>query len=267
MEKKTIQIGKATIVYKIYGQGKPVFLLHGFGEAGFVWNEPVRFLQSSYQLIVPDLPGCGDSQEIEQQSMESLAAILHRIADAEKITSFILIGHSMGGYIGLAFAELFPQYLSGFGLFHSTAYPDSEEKKATRKKGIEFIRQNGAFNFLKTTVPSLFSPDTSQNNPLLIEDFIQKLKPFSSQTLITYYEAMMARPDRTAILRNSKFPILFIIGEYDNATPKNDMLAQAHIPENTYIHIFRSSGHMGILEEPVKANEALNYFINNCYAD
>ena len=110
-------------------------------------------------LIVPDLPGAGKSDMIDDMSMEGMAEMLKAIIDKEKISSFVLIGHSMGGYITLAFAEKYPQYLIKFGLFHSTAYADNEEKKAIRRKGIDFIKEHGAFEFLKNTTPNLFSPD------------------------------------------------------------------------------------------------------------
>src|ERR1041384_7943248 len=104
-------------------------------------------------------------------SMEGMAEVLKIIFDKENIqvsdsefppsaSGAVLIGHSMGGYITLAFVEKYSNYLSAFGLFHSTAFPDTEEKKITRSKGIEFIKEHGAFEFLKTSTPNLFSPIT-----------------------------------------------------------------------------------------------------------
>jgi pimeloyl-ACP methyl ester carboxylesterase len=173
----------------------------------------------------------------------------------------MLISHSMGGYISLAFAEKYPQYLAGLGLFHSTAYPDTEEKKATRRKGIEFIVQHGAFEFLKNTSPNLFSPVSKLENQSLISNFIQSLTNFSPESLVSYYQAMINRPDRTNVLINSKVPILFIIGEYDNAIPFSDMLKLCSLPEKSYIHIFRKSGHMGMLEEADLSNNMLEKYI------
>jgi pimeloyl-ACP methyl ester carboxylesterase len=172
-----------------------------------------------------------------------------------------LIGHSMGGYITLAFVEKYPEYLNAFGLFHSSAFADSDEKKSNRRKGIEFIEQHGAFEFLKTTMPNLFSPHSKTENPKLIEDFILGLSSFSPAALVSYYNAMMQRPDRTGVLKKARVPVLFIMGKYDNAVPLEDILQQCHLPEKSYIHILEKSGHMGMLEQPDKSNRVLEKFL------
>src|SRR3989337_1733397 len=159
---KEIEITGKKIVYQLRGKGKPVMLVHGFGETGNVWKNQVAFLKDSFQLIVPDLLGSGQSEMIDDMTMEGMAEILKDIIDAEYpqvLTSrgfrMAMIGHSMGGYITLAFAKKYSNYLTAFGLFHSSAYADSDEKKAFRKKSIEFILKNGAFEFLKTSTPNL----------------------------------------------------------------------------------------------------------------
>jgi hypothetical protein len=101
-------------------------------------------------------------------------------------------------------------------------FADTEEKKETRKKGIEFIKQHGAFEFLKTVTPNLFSPNSKLQSRFLsgpnsIDRFINSLKDFTPGALISYYEAMMNRPERTSILKNTKNPVLFIAGEHDIA--------------------------------------------------
>lgn len=269
MNKEIIIAGKK-IRYRVTGAGKRVLLVHGFGETGDVWNNQAGYLQTKAQLIVPDLPGSGASDSIDNMSMEGMADVLKIILDTElsdndsssgQAEGVVLIGHSMGGYISLAFAEKYPNYLNAFGLFHSTAYADTDEKKATREKGISFINEHGAFEFLKTTSPNLFSSFTKSANQSLIDNFIQSLNNFSSKSLVSYYRAMINRPDRTQILTNSKIPMLFIMGETDNAIPFQDMLKQSHLPEKSYIHILRKSGHMGMLEEADSSNNMLEKFI------
>lgn len=176
-----------------------------------------------------------------------------------------LIGHSMGGYITLAFAEKYPALLNGFGLFHSTAYADSEEKKETRKKGIEFIKKNGAFAFLKTSIPNLYSPVTKKLNPQLIAYQIERSHKFSGAALVNYYRSMMQRPDRTEILKNSRLPVLFILGKYDNAVPLKDGLEQCSLPDLAYIHVLENAGHMGMREEPAESNQILRNYLKNLH--
>ena len=298
------------IFYRIIGSGKPVVLIHGFGEDGEVWRPPQTHpkagpsdaqsslfedfsLASKFKFIIPDLPGSGQSEMIDDMSMEGMAEVIKNIIDAEaplnppqggtldsdnsnKQDSFknseyqnppsegreaCIIGHSMGGYITLAFAEKYPGNLSAFGLFHSSAFADSEEKKATRRKGIDFINQHGAFEFLKTSILNLFSPQTKAEHPELIDEQVAAAHNFLPAVLVSYYEAMIKRPDRTELLRKATAPVLFIMGKYDAAVPIEDGLKQCHLPEKSYIHILQKSGHMGMLEEADKSNRALNNFL------
>ena len=144
---KTISYQDKKIFYRSVGSGDPVMLVHGFGEDGNVWDKQVEYLERNYHLIVPDLPGSGRSEIIDNMSMEEMAEVLHVIIHEENIDKCIVIGHSMGGYITLALVESYWNHVSAFGLFHSSAFADSEEKKETRKKGIEFIKQHGFCRF------------------------------------------------------------------------------------------------------------------------
>lgn len=249
------------IYYHTEGNGRPVILIHGFGEDGQVWTEQVNYLKDKFRLIVPDLPGSGKSEIIDDMSIESLAEVIHSIIHEENIEACPVIGHSMGGYITLALAEKYWNHVSAFGLFHSTAYADSEEKKAVRRKGIDFIKQHGAFEFLKTTIPNLFSQQSKDEKVQEINKFINGQNNFSSEALLSYYVAMMARPDRTEMLQKAAVPVLFIMGKYDNAVPMGDSLKQCYLPEKSYIHILRKSGHMGMLEEKERCNEILEKFL------
>lgn len=263
---KELQYKNKKIFYRIIGNGKPVVLIHGFGENGEVWNNPVEFLKNKFKLIISDLPGSGQSEMIDDMSMEGIAEVIHSIIHEENIEVCPVIGHSMGGYITLALVEKYWNHVSAFGLFHSTAYPDNEEKKATRRKGIEFINQHGAFEFLKTTIPNLFSQKTKNENPEIINEFIESLHNFSGPALVSYYESMIKRPDRTEMLQKATVPVLFIMGKYDNAVPLEDGLKQCHLPEKSYIYILQNSGHMGMLEEKEKSNEILDKFLREEYS-
>jgi pimeloyl-ACP methyl ester carboxylesterase len=256
MQEHNLQLNGKNVFYRASGQGPAVVLVHGFAEDGSVWQHQYGVLEDC-RLIVPDLPGSGRSELIEDVSMEALADWLHQLTQAIELGPFFLIGHSMGGYVALAFAERYPEALSGLGLFHSTAYPDTEEKKQTRRKGIAFMEQNGAFEFLKTATPNLYSPFTKANHPELISTQLEAIKDFSAGSLIAYYRAMMERPDRTAVLRSITVPVLFILGRSDAAVPLADGLKQCHLPLLSSVHILENSGHMGMQEETAKANQAL----------
>jgi pimeloyl-ACP methyl ester carboxylesterase len=277
---KVFQYQHKKITYRIIGSGKPVMLVHGFGEDGQVWrnqapsNSPQggelassqcqlieNSLLNKFQFIIPDLPGSGQSELIDDMSMDGMAEVLHAIIHEEDIDRCTVIGHSMGGYITLALAEKYWNHLNAFGLFHSSSFADSEEKKTTRRKGIDFINQHGAFEFLKTATPNLFSQQTKDEKPELVDEQIALLHNFLPQALVSYYEAMIQRPERTEILQQTTVPVLFIIGKYDAAIPPEDSLKQSHLPEKSYIHSLQHSGHMGMLEEPVECNQILEKFL------
>ncbi|MER3499341.1 MAG: alpha/beta hydrolase [Chitinophagaceae bacterium] len=258
---KILEYEGRKIFYRNVGKGMPLMLVHGFGEDGEIWNNQLSFLKDGFNLIIPDLPGSGRSEMISDMGMEGMAELLNAIATSENFEKFTLIGHSMGGYISLAFAEKYSNRLNGFGLFHSSAYADSDEKKATRKKGIDFIQQHGSYDFLKTAIPVLFSPDSQSRIPNSINQLIERGRNFSPAALVSYYEAMMQRPERLNVLKNSRVPVFFIIGKYDNAVPMKDSLAQCHLPRISYIHILENSGHMGMLEEVEKSVTALKQYL------
>lgn len=242
--------------------GAPLVLLHGFAEDNLVWEKQLP-LAKDHPLIIPDLPGSGQSSPLAGgASMEALADTVTAILDAEGISQCILVGHSMGGYVTLAVAEKYPQRLKAIGLFHSTAYGDSEEKKANRRKGIEFIRKNGAAPFIRQSVPNLFTEANRKINPGIISTLIDRYSHFDPNSLVDYYEAMIQRPDRTSVLRSFPRPVLFIIGEQDTAVPLEHALQQCHLPGLSYIHILPESAHMGMWENTDHSNSILQSFIN-----
>jgi pimeloyl-ACP methyl ester carboxylesterase len=146
MQEKQINHPHYQLSYCVYGKGTPVLLLHGYGEDSQIWNNQIEYLSTHCLLIVPDLPGSGKSsitakgkeEWLPNLRIESLAHSMNEILIAENLAACILLGHSMGGYISLAFAELYPSKILALGLVHSTAYADSDEKKLLEKKVFSF---------------------------------------------------------------------------------------------------------------------------------
>jgi pimeloyl-ACP methyl ester carboxylesterase len=173
-----------------------------------------------------------------------------------------MLGHSMGGYITLAFAEKYPGKLKAFGLINSTAFADSEEKKQTRQRAIDTIGQYGAFSFLKTTIPSLFGGQFKQEHPEKVEALTADDRSFTKEALQQYYRAMMNRPDRRSLLEDNPLPVLFITATEDAPAPMNDILLQAGLPDKSYIHILKNVGHMSMWEAPDAVNSHILAFIS-----
>lgn len=261
METWQLDVDGKTLFVRSFGDGLPVVLLHGFGEDGQVWTDLAETIKGC-RLLVPDLPGSGLSAAVADMSMEGIARTLQQALQQLAITHCTLIGHSMGGYIALAFLEAFPQQVMALGLFHATTYADSEDKKATRRKGIAFINTHGAGRFLETTTPNMFAPVTQQEQPELIRRHLETVRHADDAAMVAYYEAMMQRPDRTFLLRQNKIPWLFVVGRHDNAVPVADSLQQVHIPLMSYVYLLERSGHMGMLEEPEQSRNLLQTFLD-----
>jgi pimeloyl-ACP methyl ester carboxylesterase len=262
---KSYQHKSTEIFYQDIGHGAPVLLLHGFGEDSRVWHHQVDFLKDYCRLIIPNLPGSGktidNGNPLIASSIEEMAETIFALMVFISTKPFIVLGHSMGGYITLAIAEKHAEKLTGFGLIHSTAFADSDEKKATRHKGISFIQKNGAYSFLQTATPGLFTEGYKNEHADKVEELIEQGKNFASQSLVSYYEAMIARPDRTSVLKQSKVPVLFIVGKDDKAVPMEDALQQVPLPNVSYVHILKNSAHMGMWEETGLMNQYLLEFI------
>jgi pimeloyl-ACP methyl ester carboxylesterase len=263
---KSFRYHDATISYNVYGSGMPVMLLHGFAEDHSIWNKQVDGLSRLYQLIIPDLPGSGKSDLLEGENfrMEAYAACVNALLVHEKIEGLVMLGHSMGGYITLAFAERYPAKLKGFGFVHSTAFEDSEEKKAMRRKGIKMMEEYGAFSFIKNTTPNLFSEKFKKEQPAQVNAVIEAAKDFTVAALTQYYNAMLNRRDRKNVLVESTRPVLFIAGTDDAAAPLRDVLEQVHLPRVSYIHVINNVGHMGMIEAPGEVNKHLLQFLDLC---
>jgi pimeloyl-ACP methyl ester carboxylesterase len=246
---------------------KTIVLLHGFGEDHKVFESQQEALSPYYQVFAPDLPGSGLLNQYPWPdasiSIEWLADWLDVFLVSKGITKCIMLGHSMGGYITLAFAEKFPEKLEAFGLIHSTAFADSEEKKEVRRKAILFIKDKGSYAFLKTAIPNLFGKAFAAQKPATIQLLIGDAKNFTPDSLEQYYTAMISRPERTKVLQNATTPVLIIAGEEDLAAPLPDLLKQASMPKKCHFHVLKDTGHMGMLERPLEMNEILLNFMKS----
>jgi len=266
MTRKSIQLKNSQIFYTVAGKGSPVVLIHGFAEDSDVWKYQLDILSEQFQLIIPDLPGSGASALIEDMSIEGMAACVQEIIWQElgrdsKSPMPIVIGHSMGGYITLALAHKNAGMLAGFGLFHSTAFADNEEKKTNRRRSIEFMQTHGSYEFIKQSAPNLFAEENRIEKTGMVEDLISRYGNFDTAALIAYYEAMIERPDRTAVLQSFDQPVLFIIGKQDKAIPFEDSMKQCHLPQLATVQILENAAHMGMWEEKEKSSQALLSFL------
>jgi pimeloyl-ACP methyl ester carboxylesterase len=258
--RKNIFVGAHRIAVSSFGRGKtPLVLLHGFCENQAVWRTILPKMTNK-RVILIDLPGFGESDMLPKGAqMTDFADILQQVFQQLNVEKVVLVGHSMGGYVALAFAEKFPKMLVGLGLFHSHPFEDSPERKGFRQKAIEFIRQNGLELYCRQLFPALFAPGFSEKNPEPLQTLTQIARKFDPEGVIRAIEAMINRTDLKAVLKKISCPVLFVVGEKDGLLPTDQLLAQTHLAKRADIHFLKNIGHMGMFEA---TNETARIFLN-----
>ncbi len=236
---------KKKIAYKESGKGTPVLFIHGFCEDAQMWNSFVEPFEG-YRIIQMDLSGFGESFLLQEHSLVAMASAVKALLDALNIQKCILIGHSMGGYVGLEFAAQYQGRLLGLGLFHSHPYTDTEEVKERRLKSIKFIQRNGHIHFVKQLVPNLFSEE--YNNEFIKNRLIFRASKLAPECIIAATEAMLNRNDHTQTLEDIDYPVLLIIGKKDYAIPYEWSEKMMQLPKVAQIEILPKVGHMGMFE-------------------
>ncbi|MEO0724146.1 MAG: alpha/beta hydrolase [Bacteroidota bacterium] len=255
----------AKVAYKVEGKGTPVVLLHGFCEDHQVWEDFKQdLLEEKYRVITIDLPGFGQSEVVRPVSIKYYAETVLAVLDEKKLNEVILVGHSMGGYTALAVAELAPERIQGLGLFHSHPYADSKAKQEARHKQANFIRRQGHQLYVKQLVPKLFPAKYGLSHPFDLDKLIHRAARYEAEGIIAGLEAMANRLDRTAVLRQAKVPVLFIVGEEDTAVPPEASRDQLSLPAVAQIHVLENVGHMGMIEARRKTQLMVRQFVEFC---
>jgi pimeloyl-ACP methyl ester carboxylesterase len=251
-----------SVFYTDSGKGFPVVFIHGFCESHELWNDFIEPFTKHFRVLTIDLPGFGKSLLPESDfSIDTVGRIVIDWLDELKIASALLIGHSLGGYVILSVGAQKPSLLSGFGLFHSTALADTEEKKTNRNKVIDFVKKNGVSPYIETYVPGLFA----NKEHAAITKFREIGNQTNSHTLIAYARAMRDRPDRTDVLKGFKKPAILLAGVKDSIIPAKSLEEQASYLSTPTFCSLANSAHMGMVEEKEIAALALLKFISTTF--
>ena len=254
---------KVTFLEK--GKGKAVVLLHGFLGSHKIWEQTINDLSKSYRVIAIDLPGHGHTDCVGYaHSMDLMAKCVKSVLDSLKLKRYVIVGHSMGGYVGLAFADLFPDSLRGLCLYHSTGYADSTEKKKDRLRAINAVKANRGI-YTKATIRNLFATKNLKYLKEEISFATAIAKETSKKGIIAALHGMRDRPRRDIILGLVKYPIMMVIGEHDNVLHYEQLLEQAELIKNKTVLYLEHDGHFGFLESPKESNKALRKFLRKCF--
>lgn len=256
-----------TVHYRDEGRNnkKTVVLLHGFLQNLDVWSSYVLSYMHHLRVITIDLPGHGQTETFsETHSMDFMARMVKTVLDEAGVDQCVMIGHSMGGYVALAFAEKHPYLLRGLGLINSHALPDSEEHRHWRQAICEQVKENRA-SYIVNFVPTLFDDHNRAGLSQDIKDLQDQCLETRSESIIASQNGMMNRPSRIDVLRQLEVPILFIYGKNDNRIPLELAISQAMIPHHAEILILDNVGHMAFIEEREYVKPRIKNFVDTCY--
>ncbi|SDH53730.1 Pimeloyl-ACP methyl ester carboxylesterase [Chryseobacterium taeanense] len=244
--------------YEIKGRGKEMLvLLHGFMENLSIWSDMESHLSENFSLLKIDLPGHGKSEIIsEVQTMEMMAEEVKKVLDHQNLQKVHLLGHSMGGYISLGFAEKYPEYLKSLTLFFSSYLADDEEKKEQRIKSYRIIKD--AFpHYVRAGIPNLFNPNERDILEGKIETALEIALSTNNMGALASVKGMVERTDKKHILENLDTKILVLAGKHDNAVKTETMIK--HLPDKTNIKSYiLDCGHNGHWEKPSICAEIIN---------
>jgi pimeloyl-ACP methyl ester carboxylesterase len=256
-----LNIPSGQIAFTENGQGRAVVFVHGLCETKSIWNNITAGLQDHYHVLAFDAMGFGDSVPAEgfDFSMRAQALAILQALGEKGITEATWIGHSMGGYMSLAAAAMHPEAVNGLLLMHSTAGADSEERKESRNKTIAVIERTPEL-FIREFYYNLFAPHRKAEFSSEIEEFKTQARKIDPEHLIGTLKGLRDRPSTEEMFRKLDVPKHYIIGKYDQVIPAASLLQQAPDMGAKYT-ILEDSGHMGFLEEPGKALEAVLSFL------
>ena len=255
----TIDFKGTNIYYTDSGKGNALILLHGFLESSKIWKPFITELSKKNRVVCIDLLGHGQTGCLGYvHTMELMAEAVRAVLKHLRIRRSTFVGHSMGGYVALAFAEENPDALKGLCLMNSTANADSLEKQTNRDRAISTVKQNHNI-FIQIAINNLFHP----KNKVIFKDKIKQLIKEAQETplqgIIAALEGMKIRDDREALLHFTPFKKMMIIGKNDPVVDYKLLLQQTEATE-VKISLF-PDGHMSFIENESEVLHDIMHFV------
>ena len=230
-----------------------ICLIHGHGVDASIWDGIYANLISEVSVLRPDL-----AQYKHLTTIEAYADEMKTRLKAEGVEQVTLIGHSMGGYIALAFAEKYPEQVAGLVLYHSTAVADDENRREVRRQAIEGLEKHGSTPFIQKQFPKMVAPDYP---PKEIQMLVERYQDLPADALIAGLKAMAARPDRTHVLQKAHYPVLLVLGDQDQIIPLDKAVRLADLSDRISVSVIEQAGHLSMVEQPQQSIQVLRNFL------
>jgi pimeloyl-ACP methyl ester carboxylesterase len=231
-----------------------VVLIHGHGVDASIWNSIDADLVSVMPVLKPDF-----SRLATRTTIEGYADELMNYLRTVQVNRVVLVGHSMGGYIALAFAERYPALVAGLVLYHSTATADAADRREQRQQTINELRTQGSAPFIEKQMPKVVAPSYPAEK---IEQLVDRYRTLPADALAVGMEAIMSRPDRTHVLRDASVPMRLVLGKEDQVIPYEKTRKLADLSDLIDVTAINQAGHLSMVEQPVASVNALLSFLD-----
>lgn len=264
---RTIMVDGHMVHYRDEGRNnkKTVVLLHGFLQNLDVWSSYVLSYMHDFRVLTIDLPGHGHTDTFgEVHSMDMMARVVKTVLDEAGVNQCVMVGHSMGGYVALAFAEKYPYSLRGLGLVNSHALCDSDSHRESRQAVCEQVMENRA-SYIVNFVPTLFDDSNRAALSQDIKDLQDQCLETRAEAIVAAQTGMMNRPSRIGVLQQLEVPVLFVYGKNDKRIPIEIAISQAMIPSHSEILLLDHVGHMSFMEEREYVKPRIKNFVDTCF--
>lgn len=255
-----VKINGIQVDFTDEGQGDPLLFVHGFPLNRGTWSKQVEAFKTSHRVIAPDLRGLGGSEATEGPiTMMQFAEDLHALRQHLGLGPVTLIGHSMGGYVALAFAKVFPQALRNLVLVGTRAGADTPEGAAGRRAMAEKVRAEGSSVVVEAMAPKMLAAsNTDATMAESVRGFMATAKP---EGVISALLGMAGRPDARTWLGSIRVPTLVIAGSDDTIIPPSESEALAKAISDAQLKLIPDAGHLVAFERADAFNEALRAWL------
>lgn len=261
----TAHINGVSIAYRDQGSGPAILFIHGHPFNQSMWDPQVAALTWKYRVITYDIRGYGASEvpTAEATTLETMASDINALLDHLNIPKAIIAGLSMGGQIAMAFAEQYPQRLSGLILAATFPQADTEETIKTRRATAERFLQQGSVLPGGEMIPKLIAPASLKRDPEIAVKVFTMIAHTPPAGAATALRGRALRKDYTEALTHITVPTLIIVGTEDSYIPLETAKQMHRSIPNSHLEIFEAIGHLPNLEATDRFNAVLHSYLEN----
>jgi pimeloyl-ACP methyl ester carboxylesterase len=259
----TIKANGVDLSYDDIGRGVvPIIFLHGFPFDKTMWQLQLEFLKLSNWVIALDIRGFGKSEDEDSQlSIELFSNDLIAFMDVLKISTAIVCGLSMGGFIALNSIARFPARFAALVLCDTQCLADTTKVKESRYKTIEQIQIEGVTRFNEGFIKSVFHENTLTTKKELVKNLNNIVFANSQRIICAGLTALAERTETCSMINKITVPTLIICGRQDVVTPLEGSITMHKNILSSTLHIIESAGHVSNLERPDEFNTTLHSFL------